>query len=100
MCRTLFAVVFALLPVLARAGEPEIDRNPDAYLILGLRSLRLKDLAVVPPPSGPAACSVGVNCATARHVGRCGMLSGRGAVVPAPGQVVSDHVCLIPASHG
>src|SRR5437867_374991 len=70
-------------PVLSRAADLPVDRNPGSYLVLGLRSAKVKSLKVEAP-----GCSVGVNCAFARVPGGCGTLSGTGANIAEPGRPV------------
>src|SRR5262245_52337951 len=84
--------ILLLLPAFAGAVVVDlpVDRDPAAYFILGGQRVRLKDLTIEPP-----GCSIGVNCPVPQRGGnRCGVLNSNGSLVPGPGQVVGDRVCI------
>ena len=80
-------VLLLLVPGLALAAGP-LDRDPASYLILGQKTVAVKDLEVQAP-----GCNVGVNCPRTAANNRCGYLQLKGATVAQPGQVVGDGTC-------
>jgi hypothetical protein len=70
------------------AALPQLDRDPSHYLVLGVRSVNLKNFAIAPP-----GCSIGVNCPSPGGPSRCGMLRLKNASVAPPGQLASDRLC-------
>src|SRR5262245_49291818 len=84
-------VAVVLIPALVRAADPVVERDPSFFLVLGSRSVHVKDLTIEPP-----GCSIGVNCPVPVRgaAARCGVLNATDSSVPASGQVVGDRVCL------
>ncbi len=79
--------ILLLVPFLALAAGPTLDRNPQDYFALGIHTTALKDLIVDAP-----GCNVGVDCPNPPFA-RCGTLRAKGGVVKAPGQLVGDNLC-------
>lgn len=81
-------VLLWLVPTVAVASDIPLKRDPQDYLILGMRTVRVFSLAMEPP-----GCNLGVNCApTAQRRGGCGFLHAKSASL-AGGQAVANMVC-------
>jgi len=88
--RLLPLLALALAPTTVAANHIPLNRNLQAYLILGLRTTRVSSLKLEPGPG----CNVGVNCVPlAGGRGLCGYLHAKTSVIPAPGQMVANQVC-------
>ena len=65
------------------ADDIPLDRDPEAYLILGMKQVNIKNMIVAAP-----GCNIGVNCSKILSR-RCGSLRTKGASLAEPGQLAA-----------
>ena len=74
----------------ALANDIPLTRDARDYVVMGLHSAAVKNLAVVTP-----SCNVGVNCVPmpTDAIKSCGTMKSSSATIEDPGQWVANKVC-------